>query len=317
MCEDEDWLNSYFGPEVMNDLKKEYLKICESDPSIPLHGQSWWLDTVCGVDNWQVEGARSENGELDFALPFQVQKLQGLPAILQPVLSQYSFLWKNPKTDYPSVDQLLQALPKVPVIELNFSPGIKLGNTAEKHRHSYIVGAPSQVETLQYNQNLRRNLKKATKSYQITERNDPEAFYQINQSSFLRQNLPMPYNKALLRAVTDALHVQGSGAIFFAEELKPPHEIIGGILIAWDKGSYYYIAGGQKSKKGKPSSHALLMDHAIMKARDSGKDFDFCGSEIPGVARFFSSFGGERVEFVEFQKYRGLGKLRPLKKALL
>ena len=300
----------------MNDIKKEYLKICESDPNIPLHGQSWWLDTVCGTHNWQVAGVRSENGELDFALPFQVQKLRGLPAILQPVLSQYSFLWKNPKTEYPSVEQLLKALPKVPVIELNFSPDVKLDGKTEKHRQTYILRATHQEETLQYNQNLRRNLKKATNSYQIIEQNDPEAFYQINQSSFLRQNLPMPYNKSLLRDVTEALHRQECGTIFLAKELNPPHEITGGIMIAWDKHSFYYLAGGQQSRKGKPSSHALLMDHAIKKARKADKNFDFCGSEIPGVARFFSSFGGERVQFVEFQKYRGIGKLRPIKKAL-
>lgn len=65
-------------------------------------------------------------------------------------------------------------------------------------------------------------------------------------------------------------------------------------LMVWDSRSAYYLAGGLRSDLRKRSIvNILLFLRMIEDAHRQGLDFDFEGSILPGVERFFRSFGGE------------------------
>lgn len=65
----------------------------------------------------------------------------------------------------------------------------------------------------------------------------------------------------------------------------------------------YYLFGGNKSSGAVGSSGSLVMWSAIKEAKAKGvKVFDFEGSMIPGVEKFFRGFGGELTTYFTVQK---------------
>lgn len=39
----------------MKNIKKdEYREFCLNEKNIPIFSKDWWLDSVCGTDNWDV-----------------------------------------------------------------------------------------------------------------------------------------------------------------------------------------------------------------------------------------------------------------------
>ena len=34
--------------------KERYQQLCDAEPSICVYDQPWWMDAVCGADNWDV-----------------------------------------------------------------------------------------------------------------------------------------------------------------------------------------------------------------------------------------------------------------------
>jgi hypothetical protein len=65
-------------------------------------------------------------------------------------------------------------------------------------------------------------------------------------------------------------------------------------LMVYDGHCAYYVAGGIRRDLRQGSLvNVLLMHRMIEAAHARGLDFDFEGSTLPGVERFFRSFGGE------------------------
>jgi len=87
------------------------------------------------------------------------------------------------------------------------------------------------------------------------------------------------------------------------------------IYIAWDKQTCYYIMGGADENYRSSGAYSLLLWEAIKTASGVCKEFDFCGSMIPSIERFFRSFGGEQVPYFHLKKInsKALGLLYSLK----
>ena len=72
-------------------------------------------------------------------------------------------------------------------------------------------------------------------------------------------------------------------------------EYIAGVYIIWDNKRSYYLLGGYDSENGHYGASTLAMWEAIKYTKnDLGlAEFDFLGSMIPQVERFFRGFGGQ------------------------
>jgi len=80
----------------------------------------------------------------------------------------------------------------------------------------------------------------------------------------------------------------------------------------------YYLLGGvnAKLKMAHPGTYSLWS--CILTAREMGaKTFDFCGSAVPGIARFFKSFGSVENRYLEIKKgHKGVDFIKKLKSKL-
>lgn len=83
-------------------------------------------------------------------------------------------------------------------------------------------------------------------------------------------------------------------------------EALGGVWIAWDEKRAYYLVGGYDHAAKSNNAVALAMWNAIKFTADELKltEFDFEGSKIPPVERFFRKFGARLTPFYAIQYRR-------------
>lgn len=89
----------------------------------------------------------------------------------------------------------------------------------------------------------------------------------------------------------------------FAVAVKQNSDIMAGVFCVFDRNKAYYLLGGYNPGNMHSGAAALAVWEAIKKSREKGlKVFDFEGSMIPGVERFFRDFGGKLVPYYSVNK---------------
>ena len=53
--------------------KERYQRLCDTEPGICVYDQPWWMDAVCGAENWDVV-LYEKKGNLVGALPYYCRK---------------------------------------------------------------------------------------------------------------------------------------------------------------------------------------------------------------------------------------------------
>ena len=81
------------------------------------------------------------------------------------------------------------------------------------------------------------------------------------------------------------------------------NELLGNVFCVFDKNTCYYLLGGVNKKSGVQGVNNLLIQKSIEMAKDlSCKTFDFEGSMLKGVEKFFRSFGPDLVPYFTVNK---------------
>lgn len=89
----------------------------------------------------------------------------------------------------------------------------------------------------------------------------------------------------------------------FALVAKKNEQLLGVVFCAFDRKTCYYLLGGVKKTEGINGVNNLLVLKSIEKAKELGCEvFDFEGSMLKGVERFFRSFGPELVPYYTVNK---------------
>lgn len=74
-------------------------------------------------------------------------------------------------------------------------------------------------------------------------------------------------------------------------------------MVAYDQKTAYYLSAGRAPQSNDSLAGTLALWKAICHAKELGiESFDFCGSTIPGVARFFESFGANKATCLRLQR---------------
>jgi len=89
----------------------------------------------------------------------------------------------------------------------------------------------------------------------------------------------------------------------FSMEAYKNNELLGAVFCVMDKTNCYYLLGGVNKNSGVQGVNNLLIQQSIEKAKTCGcKIFDFEGSMLKGVEKFFRSFGAELVPYYTVNK---------------
>lgn len=283
--------------------------------NLPLFHRDWWLDAVA-PGRWDaVEVERG--GVVAGRLPFVVRGPRRMRMLIQPALTQFLGPWTartpgaKPSTalgeEMELQAELEAALPPAAAFRQKFSPDVTgvlpflwAGYRAEV-RYTYRLEDLSSEDGLWSGLagNIRREIRKARNRVTVREDLGLDRLQTVWAKTFLRQGLPPP-DHALLERVEAACAPRESRAMFFAvDDADRVHAVA---YVVWDGEVTYYLLGGGDPELRTSGAASLLMWEAIMRARKVGRVFDFEGSMLRPVERFFRAFGSRQTPFLQVSR---------------
>ncbi|MDR1356865.1 MAG: GNAT family N-acetyltransferase [Tannerellaceae bacterium] len=296
--------------------KDKYRTLCRTEPSIPVFSQDWWLDTVCGAEKWNVL-LQEKKGNIRAALPIYLP----VPKIISmPPYTQTMGPWFGPEAGdakySTSLSQRRQTsksfipeLKRYVAFMQNFNYSVTdwlpfyWEGFRQTTRYTYLLHNIKDADGLWNNMSLntRRHIKKAQDKYRLTvKRGVPKNdFLRVNALTFARQKRKPPHAGVLERLI-DACIARGQGDIWGGyDDRKRLHAAV---FIVWQDSSAYYIAGGADPLLRDSGAQALVMWQAVRNVAEYTALFDFEGSMMPGVERFFREFGAVQTPYFSLSR---------------
>lgn len=312
--------------------KEKYRKFCKKEKDIPIFSKDWWLDTVCQESDWDVV-LFEKGGEIWASLPYQKTKKAIFEIITMPKLTQTMgvYIKYPPKQKYYKklswekevMEILISNLPKVDYFSQNFDHSITnwlpfyWAGFEQTTRYTYIIENIS-IEELEKNfeTDIRRRRRKAYEiGIKIIESEDIETFYKLNTMTFARKNIGISYSFEFVKNLFENCKENSAVKMYFA---KYQDEVIAVNFLVYDDNTVYYLMGGiDPSKKDLGAMDAIQFE-SIKFALESGRRFDFEGSMIESIEKYFRSFGAIQTPYFSISKTNSkLLKVRKLIKEFL
>jgi lipid II:glycine glycyltransferase (peptidoglycan interpeptide bridge formation enzyme) len=275
----------------------------------------WWLDAV-SPDRWEAIEL-STDGKVVARLPYVMQEKMGLKLLTMPKLTQSLGPWIAPSTakytkqlsqQKTTFSDLIDRLPPHDYFSQNFHysiaywlPFLWRGFTI-RPRCTYAIEDLTNIDLVWsgFQENIRREIRKAQKAVAVRSDLGIDKFLDINELTFERQGKKLPYSREYVQRIDDACVEHQASKIFFAED--PQGRIHAAIYIIWDRDSAYYLMGGGDPELRTSGATSLLMWEAIQFAATVTKKFDFEGSQIEPVERFFRAFGGTQLTYFNISR---------------
>ncbi|MDR2835444.1 MAG: GNAT family N-acetyltransferase [Bacteroidales bacterium] len=307
--------------------KEKYRIFCPKELTIPVYSRDWWLDCVCGENNWNVL-LYYHGDEIEAAMPIYspVKKV-----ILMPEKTQTLGIWFNPKFENLNYSKNLY---RKQTICNYFIDNLPLHNYfLQKFHYSFTDWLPFYwkgfKQTTRYNyilpdilnseklwndlgENIKRNINKAKKKYNIEIRKSIpiKLFLQVNNKTYERQKMSS-YHPEMLQKMIEISRSKNQGETWGAFDKEG--RLHAAVFIVWQENCAYYIAGGGDPELRNSGAHAFVLWQAICDVAEYSYSFDFEGSMIQGVERFFREFGAKQIPFFEISK----GRLSLIKRLIM
>lgn len=297
--------------------KEKYRLLCENEPTIPIFSKDWWLDAVA-EDEWDVTLVE-KGGAIVASLPYMVKKKYGLKVLSQPALTQHLGPWLRPTnvkyaTRLDQEKELLQDLySKLPKYDMyqqnwylknrNWLPLYWLGYQ-QTTRYTYRFEDLSDIDKIwnELQSSVRSHVKKAEERFGLSLKESPsiEEFIELNVQVFERQGMQLPYSKDLMRRIDNAASENNARKIFLAVDEKGVHHAA--LYLVWDDESSYCLMSGSVPELRKSGAISFCRWNAIKYSANVTKSFDFEGSMIEPVERFFRGFGAVQTPYFSISK---------------
>ncbi len=298
------------------DNKELYRNFCGNQESIPVFSTDWWLDAVCGEDNWNV-ALVEKGGNIVASMPYYINPkrkkhlempplTQTLgPFIVYPEKQKYT---KRLSYEKKVMNQLIDQLPDFKFFHQRFSPEITnwlafyWKNFQETTRYTYIIEDLKNTEVIWngLKDNIRGDIRKAEKIVTVEKTDNLELFFKINQLTFNRQEQNIPHSYHLLQRLDKACEKHECRKMLVARDEQS--RVHSAIYIVWDKRKVYYLLGGADPELRNSGASSLLLWEAIKFSSEFVSKFDFEGSMLKPVERFFSSFGAIQIPYFTIYK---------------
>jgi len=314
--------------------KNRYRQFCQTEPSIPIFSKDWWLDAVCGEENWDVLIVE-KGGNIVATMPYYIKHKMGLKLMVQPLLTQHM----GPYIKYPKeqkyykklswekklMDELIVKLPIFDSFSQNFSHNITnylafyWKGFKQTTRYTYIIENIS-IEDLEkkFETDIRRRRRRKADKMGVTvvECDEIDIFYKLNQMTFDRQGLKIPYSFEFIKKLYQQVKSHNAGKMYFAKDND--NNIIAANFLVYDDNTVYYLMGGIDPNKKDLGGMDVVQFESIKFALQSGRTFDFEGSMIESIEKYFRSFGAIQKPYYQISKTNSkLLKIKKLVKEIL
>ncbi len=276
------------------DVVKYDICIGDATNSLP-YASSFYLDALC--EDWSALII----GDYEMVMPLPIRKKYGITYVYPPFFMQQLGIFSEKQIEAEIVHAFIKHIPqKIRFIQTNFNyanPIIEDG--VQKTNLILRLDQPYEAIIKSYSKTLQRNLNKALQMTLTFEETDKKAafisFYKkhtLSKTSVIKKK-----DIGKLSSLVDALFekkiakifVVKSGSIWLSATL---------FLITNKRIINLLVANSDASKE--TNSSARLLDNVISLYADQKIIFDFEGSELPGVSRFYRSFGAEEQVYFQY-----------------
>lgn len=281
--------------------------------------QPWWLDAVA-PQAWDAV-TLEENGRLVARMPYVVQRRYGFTALVKPPLTQTLGVWLAPDDSkyttqlsrcHQRISALIEKLPPFdyfsqtfPYTFTNWLPFYWAGFQQTTH-YTYVIDDLSDLDAVWQatRSNIRTDVRKAQKQLALRTDLGLDAFLPLNEKTFARQGLPVPYSAALVQRIDAACGQRQQRQMFFAEDAQG--RLHAAAYLVWDEESAYYLLSGSDPDLRHSGAVSMVMWEAIRFAASVTRRFDFEGSMIQPIERFFRAFGARQTPYMHISKINAL-----------
>lgn len=290
----------------------------EADPgAVPggIFAQPWWLEAVApgAWDALTIE----KDGELIARLPYVTRRRRGRSYLIMPPLTPHLGPWlhrfpgKNPRksaAEKKIMTELIDRLPRFDGFTQHFHPSVSnwlpfyWRGFQQTTRYTYIIESLTDLSAVWQGMaaNLRRNVRNAKEWLTVRDDLGLDAFLDLNEKTFRRQGLPMPYGRDFVARLDDACSKQKCRRILFAEDARG--RVHAGAYFVWDSQASYWLMSGADADLRSSGATSLLVWEAIQFAATVTRSFDFVGSMIESVEHFFRTFGASQKPYLRVTK---------------
>lgn len=287
--------------------KDLYLDFCNKT-CVPIYSQPWWLDAICGKDNWDV-WLYEQGGVVVAAMPYYLEERDaGLYITKAPLTQNNGILFKYPdgaqyiarsKFEAKVISSAVEHIRSLDLAVyeqqyqcsfLNWLPFYWEGFEAIP-RYTYIIEDTSDVDRMweHVSSSYRKNIKKGIRNGEIREGLDPETFYQLHAKVFERQSLPVPFSEELWMRLYSATAERDACKLLYSETNEGVASVL---FLVWDQRSVYHLMGGTMPGFNGLETYNALTWRGMNIAHEKRLMYDFEGSMIERISKSFREFGG-------------------------
>lgn len=275
--------------------KKVWDNCINEFPNGLVYAQSWYLDIVS--PQWE---ALIED-DYRSIMPLPVKRKLFVPYLFKPDFVQQLGIFSERMITETLVLEFVSRIPrKFLKIEFNFNTNNLVSNRFDfLNRTNYELDLNGEYVHINsnYNENTRRNIRKASTNCSIASSGDIEEFVRLFSLN-AKETIALTVQKQLIQIIRIALERQ-AGEIIMARDVQ--NNIVAGTFFLRTLGRIIYLVSFTSPEGSSVSPMFLIVDEIIKKYAGQSLLLDFEGSMIPGVARFFAGFGAKpRV----YQMYR-------------
>jgi lipid II:glycine glycyltransferase (peptidoglycan interpeptide bridge formation enzyme) len=253
-----------------------------------------------------------DNHDIVF-FPFYIEKKTGFSFIRNPHLTPYSaFLFSSEsiaiEKQHIMMTEVLKLLPQVDVFEIDVMPslGTEFKNNEYEisfKRTNYLSLTNKEVLFKNFKSPLQRQIKKANKSLHYVYKDDINLLFDLYQKTFAKNSLTVPIPLSAFEQIWVVCKQEKCGELLFCQDNN--NNIHAALFLVYDKKTAYYLAGGTDAVFYGSGAMSGLMWHAIEKSILLEKTFfDFEGSMIDSVNKFFSNFSPTEINYLNLKKIK-------------
>lgn len=168
-------------------------------------------------------------------------------------------------------------------------------NTSLKYTYHLDITKDQDILLSEFTSERRKNIRKAEKDgIKVKQCKDATILEELIMKTINRQEAPL--DKAIAKKILHQFITTSYSYAFVAYKNDKPSACV---FIVHDRNTAYYLLGGYDENNKHEGSGAMCMWEAIKLARNKNIPlFDFEGSSIPEVEKYFRGFGGELVSTI-------------------
>lgn len=300
------------------DDKVRYQKFCQS-VYVPIYSKPWWMDAVCGSENWNVW--LYQNGEeVLAAMPYYSETRGNYRYITKALLTQNNgILFRYSPESKAVARQIFEE--KVINAACEFIQSLNLDVYEQQFhydfknwlpffwnyytaivRYTYVLEDIKDIDAAWeiLSSKARKLVKKGKRNAEIKKGLNPHVFFYEHEKVFLKQGLQCPFSKDQWMRIYEVCKANDACEIFYAQEAGG--NIASVLFLVWDERSAYLLLGGSVPEFQTLDTYSAVIWESIKFASEMGLKYDFEGSVIKRISKSFREFGGEPKPYFRIRK---------------